>query len=184
VRLSPLGTSATNWPIVPAPDGRWWVWSSRWNENLQGKSKYSEKTCPSCTLSTSNSTWPDLGSNLGRRCEKPATNRYLCDVSFYSPLHYEFALLRVCPFVERPQTKFRPSFNRKIFLKCTTFLNPSPWNPLKNRRRFYDMLSACFFLGLPSTLKMKTRRHSETPVDYIAKAVLFIMTAVSTSNTT
>jgi hypothetical protein len=22
VRLSPLGTSATNWPIVPAPDGR------------------------------------------------------------------------------------------------------------------------------------------------------------------
>jgi hypothetical protein len=23
VRLSPLGTSATNWPIVPAPDDRW-----------------------------------------------------------------------------------------------------------------------------------------------------------------
>jgi hypothetical protein len=33
VRLSPLGTSATNWPIVPAPDDRWWVWTSRWNEN-------------------------------------------------------------------------------------------------------------------------------------------------------
>jgi hypothetical protein len=28
VRLSPLGTSDTNWPIVPAPDdGRWWVWT-------------------------------------------------------------------------------------------------------------------------------------------------------------
>jgi hypothetical protein len=24
VRLSPLGTSATVWPIAPAPDDRWW----------------------------------------------------------------------------------------------------------------------------------------------------------------
>jgi hypothetical protein len=47
VRLSPLGTSATNCPIVPAPDGRLWMWSSRWNQNWQGKPKYSEKTCPS-----------------------------------------------------------------------------------------------------------------------------------------
>jgi hypothetical protein len=45
VRLSPLGTSANIWPIVPGPDNRWWVWSSRWNENWQGKPKYSEKTC-------------------------------------------------------------------------------------------------------------------------------------------
>jgi hypothetical protein len=43
VSLSPLGASATNWPIAPAPDDRWWVWSSRWNENWQGKPKYSEK---------------------------------------------------------------------------------------------------------------------------------------------
>jgi hypothetical protein len=50
VRLSPVGTSATNWPIVPAPDDRW-VWSSG---------------CP---------TGPDLGSNKGRRDAKPATNR-------------------------------------------------------------------------------------------------------------
>jgi hypothetical protein len=41
VRLSPLGTSATNWPTVPAPGDRWWwVWSSRWNEMWQGKPKY------------------------------------------------------------------------------------------------------------------------------------------------
>jgi hypothetical protein len=41
VRLSPLGTSANIWLIVPTPDDRWWrVWSSRWNENWQGKSKY------------------------------------------------------------------------------------------------------------------------------------------------
>jgi hypothetical protein len=75
VRLSPLGTSATNWPIAPAQDDRWWVWSSRWNENWQGKPKYSEKTCPSDTWSTKNSTKPDLCSNSGRRDGNPATKR-------------------------------------------------------------------------------------------------------------
>jgi hypothetical protein len=44
--LSPLGTSATNWPIVPLPDDRWWVWSSRWKENWQGITKYSKKSAP------------------------------------------------------------------------------------------------------------------------------------------
>jgi hypothetical protein len=78
VRLSPVGTSATNWPIVPAPDDRWWVWSSRWNENWQGKPKYSEKTCPSSTLSTTNPTLPDLGSIPDRSGGKPATNRLSC----------------------------------------------------------------------------------------------------------
>jgi hypothetical protein len=63
------------WPIVRASDDRWWLWSSRWNEDLQGTPKYSEKTCPSATLSTTDPTWPDLGSNPGRRGGKPATNR-------------------------------------------------------------------------------------------------------------
>jgi hypothetical protein len=64
------------WPIVPAPDDRWWwLWSSWWNEGWQGKPKYSEKTCPSATLSTTNPTWPGLGSNPGRRGGNPASNR-------------------------------------------------------------------------------------------------------------
>jgi hypothetical protein len=33
------------------------------------------KTCPSATLSTTNPTWIDLGSNPGLRCERPTTNR-------------------------------------------------------------------------------------------------------------
>jgi hypothetical protein len=70
VRLSPLGTAATVWPIVPAQNDRWWVWSSRWNANWQGKLKYSEKTCPNASLSTTNPTWP----NPGRRGGKPANN--------------------------------------------------------------------------------------------------------------
>jgi hypothetical protein len=64
------------WSIVPSPDDDewWWVWSTQWNAG-QGKSKYSEKTCPSASLSATNTTWPDPGSNLGRRGGKPATNR-------------------------------------------------------------------------------------------------------------
>jgi hypothetical protein len=52
---------------------RWWrIWC---NEDWQGKPKFSEKTCPSATLSTTNPTWPDPGSNPSRRGGKPATNR-------------------------------------------------------------------------------------------------------------
>jgi hypothetical protein len=52
------------------------VWRDWWNEDWQGKPKYSEKTCPSATLSTTNPTWLDPGSNPGRRDRKPATNRF------------------------------------------------------------------------------------------------------------
>jgi hypothetical protein len=44
-------------------------------EDLQGKPKYSEKTCPSATLSTTNPTCLDPVLNPGRRGGKPATNR-------------------------------------------------------------------------------------------------------------
>jgi hypothetical protein len=68
-KLGPLGTSAIDWPIVPAPDD--------YDDGEFGgmKPKYSEKTYPSATLSTTNTTWPDPGSNPGRRGGKPATNR-------------------------------------------------------------------------------------------------------------
>jgi hypothetical protein len=56
------------------PGWLWW-WRNWWNEDGQGKPKYSEKTCPSATLSTTYPTWPDPGSNPGCRGGKPATNR-------------------------------------------------------------------------------------------------------------
>jgi hypothetical protein len=88
VRLSPLGTLTTNWPIVPATGDRWWWWLL----NCQGKPKYSEKTCTSVTLSTTNPTWRDMGSNRGCRIGKPATNRLsygtaFCILSSYSLEH-------------------------------------------------------------------------------------------------
>jgi hypothetical protein len=64
------------WPILPAPDDRWWwLWGNWWTEDWQGKPKYSENTCPSATWSTTNPTWLDPGLNSGRRGGKPATNR-------------------------------------------------------------------------------------------------------------
>jgi hypothetical protein len=33
-----------------------------------------EKTCSSATLSTTNPTWPDMGSKSGHHGGKPATN--------------------------------------------------------------------------------------------------------------
>jgi hypothetical protein len=52
----------------------WW-WRIWWNEDWQGKPKYSEKTRPRATLSTTNPTWPNPGSNPSLRGGKPATNR-------------------------------------------------------------------------------------------------------------
>jgi hypothetical protein len=75
------------WPIVPAPDDSWgWLWSNWWNEDWQGKPKYSEKTCPSAILSTTKPTWPDPRSNPGRRVGNPATNRLSYGAAKTSPL--------------------------------------------------------------------------------------------------
>jgi hypothetical protein len=51
-------------------------------KDWQGKPKYSEKTCPSAILSTTNPTWPDSGANPGRRGGKPATNRLSYGAAF------------------------------------------------------------------------------------------------------
>jgi hypothetical protein len=81
--MSPLGNWTSVYPIVWAPNDRWrwWVWSSQWNENWQGKLKYLEKICPSATLSIMDSTWPDLASNLGRCGRKPAANCLICGMA-------------------------------------------------------------------------------------------------------
>jgi hypothetical protein len=67
------------WPLLAccttADDRRQWMWSNWWNEDWQGKPKYSEKTCPSATLSTTTLTWPDPGLNPACRSGKPVTNR-------------------------------------------------------------------------------------------------------------
>jgi hypothetical protein len=83
------------WPIVPAPDDRWWwLWRNWWNEYWQVKPKYSENTCPSATLSTTNPTWLDPGLNPGRRGGKPTTNRLSYGAGSSVPLRTGYLLVR------------------------------------------------------------------------------------------
>jgi hypothetical protein len=56
-----------------SPGWLWW-WRNRWND-WQGKPKYSEKTCPSAALSTTNPACRPY-ANPGRRGGKPASNRW------------------------------------------------------------------------------------------------------------
>jgi hypothetical protein len=74
VQLDPLGTAATNRPIVPGPgdydDGEISGIIGRRNGSTR------RKTCPSAALSTKNPTWLHPGLNPGRRGGKPATNRF------------------------------------------------------------------------------------------------------------
>jgi hypothetical protein len=51
------------------------MWSRYWNENWQGKPKYSEKTSPSATLCIKNSTLLDLGSKPSHREEERNNTR-------------------------------------------------------------------------------------------------------------
>jgi hypothetical protein len=60
-------------PYCTCP-GWLWGWRIWWNKYWQGKPKNSKKTCPSATLSATNPTWPDPGSNPGRRGGKPEIN--------------------------------------------------------------------------------------------------------------
>jgi hypothetical protein len=48
---------------------------------LAGGIEVLERTCPIATLSTTDPTWPDLGSNPGHRGGKPVTNRLSYDTA-------------------------------------------------------------------------------------------------------
>jgi hypothetical protein len=86
------------------PGWLWW-WRICWNEDSQGKPKYSEETCPSATSSTTNPTWPDPGLNPGRRGGKSATNRLsygtvstLTLINLHPPASLEFFRLKSVSF--------------------------------------------------------------------------------------
>jgi hypothetical protein len=55
----------------------WRIW---WNKDWQMKSKYSEKTCPSASLFTTNPSWPDAGAKPDQRLSASAMARPVCYV--------------------------------------------------------------------------------------------------------
>jgi hypothetical protein len=67
-----------------------WIWSSR-GMILTGENRRTRrKTCPSATLSTTNSTWTALGANPGLSSEMPVINS-LCTVLISMPSCWEQA---------------------------------------------------------------------------------------------
>jgi hypothetical protein len=90
-----------------------WGWIIWWNE-WQGKPKYSEKTCPDATLSTTNPTWPEPGLNPDRRGGKPATNRFSYGAAMSS---YNWSAF--CP---SPSTTFTNQFILDVDIQVNQFL--------------------------------------------------------------
>jgi hypothetical protein len=92
VQLGPLGTAATN-GLLCQP--RVIMMTEKLVTCLAGETEYSEKTCPSAALSTTNPTCC-MDANPGLRGGKPATNRlsygtanlfcYCCSQIFYSSI--------------------------------------------------------------------------------------------------
>jgi hypothetical protein len=101
------------------PGWLWWlrIW---WNEDWQGKPKYSEKTCPSANLSTTNPTWPDPGANPVRRGGKPATYRFC----------YGATLIKMRAIL----TNWETSIARRI--KSHNTESEDRWNSKLNKNKF------------------------------------------------
>jgi hypothetical protein len=85
----------------------------------RGKPKYSEKTCPSATLSTINDTWSDLESNPGRGGGKSATKRLVYDRPLLHPLNSSVRSVSACLLVEAFQVRPAQQSDRSSgFLGC------------------------------------------------------------------
>jgi hypothetical protein len=55
-----------------------------WNDNDRPRLKYSETTCHSTTLSTTNSTWTGLGLNPGLHRDRVVTDNLGHGTALYS----------------------------------------------------------------------------------------------------
>jgi hypothetical protein len=146
VRLSPLATAATVWPTVPAPDDIWWwLWSNRWNANWQGKLKYSDKTCPTVTLSTTNPTWSDPGSNPSRHDGKSASNlKVWHDVTTY--IHLSGILSKYSRMFYKSSTQSLTAESSTDGYKRSV---PTPAGCNKRRRKQWcQLFSTRFFKNL------------------------------------
>jgi hypothetical protein len=87
VRLSPLGSAATTGLLYQPrmiDDGDCGAIGGMKTD--RGNRSTRRKPTPSATLSTTNTTWSDPGSNPGGRGEKPATHRLSYGTAYNSTI--------------------------------------------------------------------------------------------------
>jgi hypothetical protein len=102
-------------------------------EELTGETEEIWKTCPSATFSTINPTWLDLGSNLGRRDGKPATNG----------LNYGTALMLRLLWLELLHICCRPS---------GIVLSLAAQKPVETKQGIFSFVSFVSYLFIPLPL--------------------------------
>ena len=56
-----------------------------WNDSVRAKSNYSQKTCPSAILFTTNPTWTGLGADSCLSSEKAVTNLVSHNMALVDP---------------------------------------------------------------------------------------------------
>jgi hypothetical protein len=81
----------------------WMSMEHWWSDSDRAKLKYSEKTCPNATFSTTNLTWTDLGQNLCLWVDRPATNHLSHGTATSTESHndhiYSKKLLNICMYI-------------------------------------------------------------------------------------
>jgi hypothetical protein len=116
----------------------------------KGSAANFENSCPSATLSTTNPTWPDPGSNPGRRDGKPATNR----------LSYGGALVL---YVTKPKgtsmlkLRARHKFNRKESIDTSIGdCNSETWSKFSRAPLEYTSFQCWTHEGCSYWLRVRT----------------------------
>jgi hypothetical protein len=167
------------WDSVPRYCGHFWpivqplmideddFWSNWWNEDWQGKPKYSVKTCPSATLSTTKShmTSPGLEprtATVGSQwltawaMARPCHDRHRCrhhhhvstDLSIY--ISTDYMLHRRLPLVPRNYRGHRPHVLRLPRLAKIHHILLCPHSLQKKRTLFHPWYHSPTMCKLPA----------------------------------
>jgi hypothetical protein len=111
------------------PGWLWWWWRIWWNEDWQGKPKYSEKTCPSATLSA---TDPTYQSRARTRAAAVGSQR-LTAWAMARPLHVLLWGMVCCPRVrEKPWNASVMISNLQIWIGTRDLSNTKKWLSPRN----------------------------------------------------